>query len=105
VKEDTSRSFEERDRFVDYHGRAMESKLQEESQERKLRNDFLILITLNSRLKALYRNKDANYVEIMDFKYEAFVTVLEIYLEKESIKKLNIVKEIKNNTKSAYGGE
>lgn len=109
MKKDISRSFEEQYRFVDYHGRVTKSKLKEESQQRKLRNDFLILplyvIPLNLHLKALYKNEDENYGKILHFKNEVLVRVLEIPLEKGKYKKLNIVKEIENNTKSAYGGD
>jgi len=40
----------------------------------------------------LYKNKDANYGKILDFKNETLVRVLEICLEKGRYKKLNIVK-------------
>jgi len=36
----------------------------------------------------------------MDLKNEVLVTVLEIHLEKGKYKKLNMVKEIENNTKN-----
>jgi len=52
------------------------------------------VIPLNLRLKALYKNKDANYGKILDFKNEAPVRVSERYFEKGKYKKLNIVKEI-----------
>lgn len=60
---------------------------------------------LNLRLKALYKNKEANYGKILDFKNEALVRVLEICLEKGKYKKLIYftTKEIQNNTKSGYG--